>query len=113
MKQKTIIDCWRKTGILLNLPQQITTDGSNAEQNAIEIQNLIEQIHNPLTAMTANEYIQIDANIETEAPLTDEWIVQLVHDNEDQAHDSDSDSDDIEPIKITSAQALEHPQWSR
>lgn len=101
--QKTIRNCWIKTGILPSCDD----DSVDEEDSELNIDD--EEIENLLNYLPESDdviqYFQIlDREISTEENLTDEEIVNLVQaDKENQEIDDDDDDEEIPVIPVKKA----------
>ncbi|CAB4473441.1 unnamed protein product [Rhizophagus irregularis] len=87
VSQRTIVNCWRHTGIL---PQDEIDEGEENEDqadqeayNEIELQELIDQLpyDDPIDA---EEFLHIDDRLQVDGGLTDEEIVSIIKSNDDE-----------------------------
>src|SRR5213082_3524178 len=99
VKVETIINCWRKTGIL---PTVDSNDGNIQEASAAQeiasqedqeaIEFLLQQLSPIETIAEINQYLEtIDLTIPTEQSLTDIEIVRLILDEEREGVELDGD----------------------
>ncbi|PKY63625.1 hypothetical protein RhiirA4_493329, partial [Rhizophagus irregularis] len=106
--QKTIRNCWIKTGILPTYDDDdVDEEDSELNVDDDEIENLLNHLPESDDVI---EYFQIlDHEIPTEENLTDKEIVNLVQaDKENQEVDDDDDDDEIPVIPVKkAANALE------
>ncbi|CAG8713879.1 16317_t:CDS:2, partial [Acaulospora morrowiae] len=83
VKEDTIKNCWRKTGILSDSRELSTEIESDSDELSAEIKSDIENVQRLIDKldfkepMMAEEYINIDDNVMTEGGLTDEEIVEM------------------------------------
>ncbi|CAB4476174.1 unnamed protein product [Rhizophagus irregularis] len=87
VSQRTIVNCWRHTGIL---PQDEIDEGKENEDqadqeayNEIELQELIDQLPYD-DPMDAEEFLHIDDRLQVDGGLTDEEIVSIIKSNDDE-----------------------------
>ncbi len=84
VKVETIVNCWRKTGILPtinndDIQQALIADEITDQENQEAIETLLQITMNKSLKTNINQYLEIvDLTISTEQPLTDTKIVQLV-----------------------------------
>ncbi|CAB4436504.1 unnamed protein product [Rhizophagus irregularis] len=101
--QKTIRNCWIKTGIL---PSYIDDDDVNfdlrnfePDSDATEIEDLLDNL--PETDNVRNYFQILDHEIPAEENLTEEQIVNLVQLEKKEESEEDDDSDnEIPPVSI-------------
>ena len=106
VKAKTIANCWRHVNILPSADKPPTDTDSDSDDD-IPLQQLesdddipLQQLRNmmakiPDATMTAEEYIHVDATVETSPSMTDDAILEMVRES-DTPENSDSESDDDE-----------------
>jgi hypothetical protein len=87
VSQRTIVNCWRHTGIL---PQDEIDEGKENEDqagqeayNEIELQELIDQLPYD-DPMDAEEFLHIDDRLQVDGGLNDEEIVSIIKSNDDE-----------------------------
>ena len=100
VSQKTIQNCWKKTGILPSYDDDDNIDDDNERDFKLNELNEFDFDYLPEDD-NLQEYFQIfDQEIPTEEQLTDDQIINLVQDNEDE-DESDTDTDEeILPISV-------------
>ncbi len=112
--QSTIANCWRHTGILPGTTASASsstassttassTTASSSAMPAEDVQQLTQLISNLPDAvsadMSAEEFINIDADLDTQQLLTDNEILELVTSEGPDAEDPE-DPDDPEPEPV-------------
>jgi len=98
VSQKTIQNCWKKTGILPSYDDDDNIDNNNEWD--FELNEFKDKFDFDYLSEDDNlqEYFQIfDQEIPTEEQLTDDQIINLVQDNEDE-DESDIDTDEEIPL---------------
>ncbi|GES96528.1 tigger transposable element-derived protein 6-like [Rhizophagus clarus] len=108
VSQRTIVNCWRHTGIL---PQDEIDEGEENEDqadqeayNEIELQELIDQLPYD-DPMDAEEFLHIDDRLQVDGGLTDEEIVSIIKSNDDEPK---TDPIEESPKVISKTEALDN-----
>ena len=89
VKIETIINCWKKTGILPtvnnnDIQQALMTEEILNQENQKAIETLLQTNMNEFLKIDINQYLEIiDLTTPTEEPLTDAKIIQLVLEERD------------------------------
>ncbi|CAG8540426.1 18163_t:CDS:2 [Dentiscutata erythropus] len=116
VEDQTILNCWRKTGILSSFSYEeieAATYNQNMllEQQEENIDNLVIDLtsHNPDLEIKSqlNTYLDLnDSHIITEKKLEDSKIIEIVLDEENQRENGDPDDLDEEQPKIPISEGL-------
>lgn len=104
--QKTIRNCWIKTGIL---PSYIDNDDVNfdlrnfePDSDATEIEDLLDNL--PETDNVRNYFQILDHEIPAEENLTEEQIVNLIQlEKKEESEEDDDSNNEIPPVSIKEA----------
>lgn len=98
--QKTIQNCWIKTGIIPSYDDDMDDTDDDVNIQDLEEENEIEVLLNELPETDEiREYFQIlDQEIPTEKHLTEEQIINMVQTDKDQEREESENDDDDEEV---------------
>jgi hypothetical protein len=114
VKAETIINCWRKTGILPTVndnavQQNLGMEGQEDQEGVELLLQQLSSIDTPLdkSLEEINQYLElIDLTIPTEQSLTDAEIIRLILDEEREKVELNDDESDKERSVISTQEGL-------
>jgi hypothetical protein len=110
VKAETIINCWRKTGILPtvddddDIQQALIAQERASQEDQEGIEFLLQQVSSisDKSLEEVNQYLEIiDLTVSTEQPLTDTEIIRLILDEEHERVELNNDESDEEHLVIS------------